>query len=531
MKIPYVVSTNSRNAYRTAEFMQQSNGEVQRRIIAENFEWDDGYTPPPLSFVAAIALSKIFHRINPLNRILRKDRDILMDLFPADIPLKYSVRFIEDEQYWKRSFNIKFPTRLELGVSFWKGKYLSTCLQEYLENAKPDLFLEDEAVELASLVSPYIYQLGLNQLQIIRQPKPPVPDPNTVEDNCEFSVPKLYDHIPLEPVLRKLYNLQEISLVFGLNNLGDEYMPRYFEFSIRDCESLCRGLEHLNHIKTIRINRSNLDCSKVKVILQNLVKKETIEELDFNHCKIGDYGMKALGGFIYVHKNIRRIRIANNRFKEIGVAGIAYALQMNPEAPIELIGKYLHRIYIYFSLNPMSLQCATTFAAAFVRCKEKPKTLIVNSCGFRGASAEKMAGLLCLNRGLTRLDMAANNLSGEAEATLLSALEQNKKILRIDLRRTHISEETQAKVDELLERNRNLVGQESEASEEIPPLYLKAKVDELLERNRNLIGQESEASEEIPPLYLNEPEYMIWEYNPNNPDYIPGRYPERVPEI
>lgn len=95
MKIPYVVSTNTRHAYLTAEFMQHSNGEVHRRIVAENFEWDDGYTPAPLSLLAAGALSKIFHRINPLNRILRKDRDILMDLFPADIPLKYSVRLIE----------------------------------------------------------------------------------------------------------------------------------------------------------------------------------------------------------------------------------------------------------------------------------------------------------------------------------------------------------------------------------------------------------------------------------------------------
>lgn len=47
-----------------------------------------------------------------------------------------------------------------------------------------------------------------------------------------------------------------------------------------------------------------------------------------------------------------------------------------------------------------------------------------------------MAGLLSLNRGLTRLDMAANNLSGEAETTLISALEQNKKVLMVDLRRT-----------------------------------------------------------------------------------------------
>lgn len=59
----------------------------------------------------------------------------------------------------------------------------------------------------------------------------------------------------------------------------------------------------------------------------------------------------------------------------------------------------------------------------------------------------------------------------------------------------------------------------------------QAKVNELLERNKNLVGLEREPSDEIPPLYLNEPEYLIWEYNPNNPDYIPGRYPKRVPEV
>lgn len=173
---------------------------------------------------------------------------------------------------------------------------------------------------------------------MVRQPTPPVSYENAVEDTCPFSVPKVFDHIPLEPVLAKLFNLQEISLIFGINDLQDSYMTRYFEFSLADCESLCRGLEYLQHLKTFRINRSNLDCSKVKLILQNLVKKESIEELDFNHCKIGDYGMKALGGFISIHKNVKRVKIANNRFKEVGVQGIAYALQMQPAAPIELIG-------------------------------------------------------------------------------------------------------------------------------------------------------------------------------------------------
>lgn len=47
-----------------------------------------------------------------------------------------------------------------------------------------------------------------------------------------------------------------------------------------------------------------------------------------------------------------------------------------------------------------------------------------------------MAGILSLNRGLTRLDMAANDLSGDAEETLIRSLEQNRRVLRIDLRRT-----------------------------------------------------------------------------------------------
>lgn len=175
---------------------------------------------------------------------------------------------------------------------------------------------------------------------MVRQPLPPIPTPTIVEDTCEFSVPKVYDHIPLEPVLVKLYNLQEISLVFGINNLQDRYLTRYFEFSLADCESLCRGLKDLKHLRVFRINRSNLDCSKVKLILENLVKKETIEELDFNHCQIGDYGMQALGGFIYIHENVKIVRIANNRFKEAGIQGVAYAIQMKPAAPIELLGKF-----------------------------------------------------------------------------------------------------------------------------------------------------------------------------------------------
>lgn len=65
----------------------------------------------------------------------------------------------QDEQYWKRSFYSKFPSRKEMGVTFWKGKFLSACLQDYLENVNPDVFIEEDAVDLAKLVIIFILSL------------------------------------------------------------------------------------------------------------------------------------------------------------------------------------------------------------------------------------------------------------------------------------------------------------------------------------------------------------------------------------
>lgn len=95
MKIPYVVSKNTRLAYETAPVMRTSIAENDRRCVAEDFTWDDNFTPAPLSYLAAQALSLTFETINPLRVILQKDVDILMDLYPDTIPLKYSVPYIK----------------------------------------------------------------------------------------------------------------------------------------------------------------------------------------------------------------------------------------------------------------------------------------------------------------------------------------------------------------------------------------------------------------------------------------------------
>lgn len=68
---------------------------------------------------------------------------------------------IQDEQYWKNSFYTKFPSRKELGVTYWKGKYLSACLQDYLETSNPDVFVEEDAAELAKLVSAMIFYIKI----------------------------------------------------------------------------------------------------------------------------------------------------------------------------------------------------------------------------------------------------------------------------------------------------------------------------------------------------------------------------------
>lgn len=95
MKIPYLVNMNTLKAYETPPTMSNSVAEIPRKIRAEDFEWDENFTPQPLSYYASLTLSRMFHRLNPLQKILQKDVDLLMDLYPADIPLKYSVPYIK----------------------------------------------------------------------------------------------------------------------------------------------------------------------------------------------------------------------------------------------------------------------------------------------------------------------------------------------------------------------------------------------------------------------------------------------------
>lgn len=98
MKIPYLVNLNTRQAYESTPTIKNSPAEAPRKIVAEDFEWDDDITPPPLTYCTALVLSKMFHKVNPLERILQKDIDILMDLYPADIPLRCSVPHIKVNQ-------------------------------------------------------------------------------------------------------------------------------------------------------------------------------------------------------------------------------------------------------------------------------------------------------------------------------------------------------------------------------------------------------------------------------------------------
>lgn len=95
MKVPYLVNWNTLQSYATPATMSGSPAEASRKIRAEDFSWDTDFTPQPLTFYAAVVLSRMFDRLNPLQIILQKDVDILMDLYPANIQLKFSVPYIK----------------------------------------------------------------------------------------------------------------------------------------------------------------------------------------------------------------------------------------------------------------------------------------------------------------------------------------------------------------------------------------------------------------------------------------------------
>lgn len=196
----------------------------------------------------------------------------------------------------------------------WKSLFLERHMQDCIEQAQPQYADEENMEDITTLLCPYIQTLEISQLQAW---KPPL-------TWSQEDIPDVYpiDHINFEPILKRLENIKELDIIYGMKNVdADKFDFRLFQMSRDDCRNLGRGVLLLKNITVLRLHRSQLKDEQVQALMQGLIKNKTLQELDLSHCVIGDHGALCIARVLTQHPTLTKLILCDNQIKTQGAEG------------------------------------------------------------------------------------------------------------------------------------------------------------------------------------------------------------------
>ncbi|CAG9769592.1 unnamed protein product [Ceutorhynchus assimilis] len=436
MRIPHNINQSTLQVYTPSTDTTDLIGEQSRKLVSENFEWDKNQCHSLKEYCVA-AIAKYFKDKPLLKELPCEDLVYLLDILPLDLPLEFIIPLIDNEHYWERRFvdAFKYNWRTKPVGWDWKTLYLERHCQKMVEEAEPQYEDEQTFDEILELCNLYVKRLFVEQLQMW---KPPL----TMEKE---DIPEIWpiQHISFIPILKKLNNLEEFDLIFGMKNVGVDFEWNMFKVSPADCQKLGKAFQDHQNLRIIRIHRSKLEFRHCQALIQGLVGHHTVQVLDLSHCKIGDTGALCCAYLLKTGTNLKTLNLSNNDIGKIGSEGIGFAmLQGNCEM--------LHELNL--RCNPLGTEGVMGIMRAVVRCAI-PKILCIAACSFEDETAVKICQMLKLNDTLKELDISANWIGDDIGDMLVESLESNEIIEKLDVRETDISSEQLGKIQEILKRN------------------------------------------------------------------------------
>lgn len=108
-----------------------------RRIIADDLEWSLRIVPP-LTDLALNSLVKSFDTDPKYGELAEKHREQLLKNLPTRVPLKVTAPLIDDENYWQRCCQEKWPIcDIANYDNSWKRFFFEKNIEEIVENFIP----------------------------------------------------------------------------------------------------------------------------------------------------------------------------------------------------------------------------------------------------------------------------------------------------------------------------------------------------------------------------------------------------------
>ncbi|XP_076252023.1 uncharacterized protein LOC143191121 [Rhynchophorus ferrugineus] len=443
MKIPYIISNNAFNVYLPSSQTLELIGEGTRKIVAENFNWDNSQCPSLKEFCIQ-SIAENFKEKHLLNEITCSDKVALLDVLAVDLPLELVIPLVNEEHYWKRRYSETFGTiHHHLPEDWtWKKVFLERYVQKLIEEAEPQYNDEETFNEILDLCCPYVSCVYIDQLRVW---KPPL----TMEKE---DIPEEYpiEHINLMPICKKLSNIEELHISYGMKNVGEDFTWNMFKVSVSDCQKLGKALLELRNLRHLSIHRSPIGFKHCQALVQGLVKHKTLEELDLSNCEIGDAGALCIAYYIIDGSSLTSINLANNQVGKIGAEGLGFAILSEKCETLSAID---------LKMNPLGTDGTMGIMRALVRCS-KIKRLSFAACVFDEDTPLKICQMLKLNESLKQLDISSNWFGNDGGDSLVDAVSVNTTIEWLDYRETDISQEQCKAIDEYLIKNRNKEAEE-----------------------------------------------------------------------
>nr|XP_022918868.1 T-complex-associated testis-expressed protein 1-like [Onthophagus taurus] len=444
MSHPLTISKNVLKVYHNENIRFKPT----KRILSINLnQWKENL-PKKLIEICIDVIASNWEVLQLLNELpLLANVISLLDILRVDLPLKLTVPKIAYEVYWLRCYKERWPKNSVIDRSFsevekltnerkvvnekiidknerktWKELYLEKHVQEYLENLDPEHYDVEKINDLYILCKDYVTSLNVREL---RAP-------------TSINIP---DHVPLNTILMGFSNLRELSLCFKQKYVGEKFSWHIFNTTMIDIKNLSKGLE-TSKLEILRIQNSDINCIKLKMILKSLDTNDNLKELEFSHCKIADHGAMAISNFIKNHVNVTKLNLVNNYIGYAGIKSLAFILMEDD-----------HLNELNVRLNIINSKGGKFLFYALTKGKNVLKKLNLSGCGLNRRNVE-IDELLRSNETLEKLNLSNNRMGKEIEKLILSGLQFNTTLINLDCRRCEFSSDEATKIFDLCEDNK-----------------------------------------------------------------------------
>ncbi|CAF1144071.1 unnamed protein product [Adineta steineri] len=425
-----------------------------RRIIADDLEWSLRIVPA-LTDLALNSLVKSFDTEPKYNELLDKHRDQLLKSLSTNVPLKVTAPIVHDENYWEKCCKEKWPIcDIKEYDNSWKRFYFEKNIQEIIENFIPAKTDMKQLFEYVDLGAQYVKRLDIKQLL------PPVEIQDRIlqndeeyfdddEDNesptdpdAELKKP-LSDHFDFTQLIKRLPNLEELHVVYGVKSCGMNFEWSMFEFTKKDCQILAKSVQQCKSLRVLHLHRSKVDDLKIRMLVRDgLLDHPTLEELNFEHNSIGDRGCRAIAKLLNGHSKLIRLNLCNNLIGPQGAQAIAYGITKSPTLD-----------YLNLRLNRIGDAGGQAICLALLM-NQTLHELNLSSNNLSEPTGNKLAEILHQNKTLIKVDISANRLGGDSGRQLQENLQDNTTLLYFDLRMTECGQESEYIINQKLKANR-----------------------------------------------------------------------------